>query len=99
MVTPLLATHLLSFDNLLSVYNEKDYYVALYWADALSKQDEAYVSIAKELQNHRSQIVEEFSKSQGDPVDLGGYFMFDAEKAGKAMNPSATLNKILASSS
>lgn len=47
------------------------------------------------LSEGRPQIVAEFSDCQGDPVDLGGYYLFDPEKAVKAMNPSSTLNKIL----
>jgi isocitrate dehydrogenase len=39
--------------------------------------------------------VEEFTNSQGRAVDLGGYYLFDANKARAAMNPSNTLNGIL----
>ena len=74
-----------------------NFYIALYWADFLAQEDDTYLPLATELQNYRSKIVEEFSNSQGEPVDLGGYFLFDSEKATKAMNPSSTLNKILAS--
>ncbi len=56
---------------------------------------ETYGPIFEQLSNNRSKIVEEFKKCQGDPVDLGGYYMFDYEKAFKAMNPSPTLNSIL----
>lgn len=34
--------------------------------------------------------------AQGKAVDLGGYYHPDAEKASKAMQPSQTLNKMLA---
>lgn len=74
-----------------------NYYVALYWADALQQKDPAFESVFKELSDNRDKIVEEFKQCQGNPVDLGGYYMFDAKKAGEAMNPSPTLNKILAS--
>ena len=33
---------------------------------------------------------------QGQPVDLGGYYAPDEDKAVPAMRPSATLNRILA---
>ncbi len=56
---------------------------------------ETYGPIFEQLSSHRSKIVEEFKICQGDPVDLGGYYMFDYEKAFKAMNPSPTLNSIL----
>ena len=32
---------------------------------------------------------------QGSPVDLGGYYKPDADKASAAMRPSATLNAII----
>ena len=74
-----------------------NYYVALYWADFLQQHDPAtYGAIYKALQDHRSQIVEEFKHCQGRPVDLGGYYLFDSKKTTAAMRPSPTLNKILA---
>ena len=72
-----------------------NYYVSLYWADFLAQEDEAYKPIFEALSDGRSDIVEEFKNSQGDPIDLGGYYLFDADKAKTSMNPSATLNKIL----
>jgi isocitrate dehydrogenase len=74
-----------------------NYYVALYWADFLHQQDPTtYGAIYQALQDHRGQIVEEFKLCQGKPVDLGGYYLFDAKKTNAAMRPSPTLNKILA---
>jgi len=74
-----------------------NYYVALYWADALQQKDPAFKSVFEALSDNRAAIIEEFKECQGKPVDLGGYYLFDAKKAFKAMNPSPTLNKILAS--
>mmetsp|Transcript_25237 Transcript_25237/g.69693 ORF Transcript_25237/g.69693 Transcript_25237/m.69693 type:complete len:793 (-) Transcript_25237:114-2492(-) len=74
-----------------------NYYVALYWADFLQQEDESYKPVFEALSANRSKIVEEFAGCQGDPVDLGGYYLFDAAKAKSAMNPSPTLNKILSS--
>eukprot|EP00536_Pseudo-nitzschia_multiseries_P012621 jgi/Psemu1/209227/e_gw1.492.34.1 len=74
-----------------------NFYVALYWADFLAQEDSAYKPMFDALTNARAKIVEEFKECQGDPVELGGYYLVDPEKVGKAMNPSATLNKILAS--
>lgn len=74
-----------------------NFYVALYWADFLQQEDpETYGAIFQALSDHRSQIVEEFKQCQGKPVDLGGYYKFDAKKTTAAMRPSPTLNKILA---
>jgi len=74
-----------------------NFYVALYWADYLAQEDPAYKPMADALAGARSQIVEEFKECQGNPVELGGYYLVDPVKVGKAMNPSKTLNKILSS--
>ena len=42
-------------------------------------------------------ILEELNAAQGDPVDIGGYFMPDDQKASEAMRPSQTLNRIISS--
>ncbi|CAB9511599.1 Isocitrate dehydrogenase [NADP] [Seminavis robusta] len=73
-----------------------NYYVALYWADSLQQKDPAYKAIFEALSDNRAQIVEEFKECQGNPVDLGGYYLYDPKKAFAAMNPSPTLNKIMA---
>jgi isocitrate dehydrogenase len=39
--------------------------------------------------------VTEFKSCQGQPTDVGGYFKLDEAKAGAAMRPSPTFNKIL----
>jgi isocitrate dehydrogenase len=74
-----------------------NFYIALYWAEALAEQDEAFKPIFAKLSDGRAAIVEEFKACQGEPVDLGGYYLFDPQKAHAAMNPSTTLNNILAS--
>jgi len=73
-----------------------NYYVALYWADALQQRNPTYAPIFQALSDNRAQIVQEFKECQGKPVDLGGYYLFDAKKTTAAMNPSPTLNKVLA---
>jgi len=72
-----------------------NFYVALYWAEYLAAEDPAFQPIFDKLSNNRSQIVEEFKASQGEPVDLGGYYLFDHDKTKHAMLPSATLNEII----
>ena len=42
-----------------------------------------------------SEIDAELIGAQGSPVDLGGYYKPDADKAAAAMRPSATLNAII----
>jgi isocitrate dehydrogenase len=71
--------------------------VTLYWADFLAEEDPAYKPLFDALSDARPQIVDEFKECQGDPVELGGYYLFDPVKASQALNPSPTLNKILAS--
>jgi isocitrate dehydrogenase len=77
------------------------FYLALYWAQALAKQDEdaeladLFKPIVKQLAESEDTIVEELAAVQGEAVDVGGYFYPDREKAMEAMRPSATLNKII----
>ena len=77
------------------------FYFALYWAQALAEQERdpelqsRFSRIAGELSNNEHKILEELNAAQGDPVDIGGYFMPDAQKASEAMRPSQTLNKII----
>lgn len=72
-----------------------NYYIALYWSEYLAQADPAYKDVFEKLSSHRSEIVAEFQKSQGDAADLGGYYLFDYEKTKAAMNPSKTLNSIM----
>ena len=77
------------------------FYFALYWAQALAEQEadpelqSRFSSIAGELSVNENKILEELDAAQGDPVDIGGYFMPDDQKASEAMRPSQTLNKII----
>jgi isocitrate dehydrogenase len=71
------------------------FYIALYWADFMAKEDPKYKDLADQLKTNRSKIVEEFSKCQGAAVDIGGYYRPDASKASAAMRPSATFNAIM----
>jgi isocitrate dehydrogenase len=79
------------------------FYLALYWAQALAEQTEdkelqaRFAGIAKSLSDNEARIVQELGAVQGKPVDIGGYYRPNPEKASKAMRPSATLNDALAS--
>jgi isocitrate dehydrogenase len=78
------------------------YYLAMYWAQALSSQtDDAELSarfggIAQSLADNEAAIVAELVSVQGQPMDIGGYYMPDVERATAAMRPSKTLNAIVA---
>lgn len=74
-----------------------NFYIALYWAEFLAEEDNTFKPLYEKLSSNRSKIVEEMKSSQGEPVDLGGYYMFDHEKAMRAMTPSTTLNQIIES--
>ncbi|MBE9136029.1 NADP-dependent isocitrate dehydrogenase [Nodosilinea sp. LEGE 07088] len=77
------------------------FYLALYWAQALAEQDTnpelkaAFAPLAQQLAEKEAAIAAELTAAQGDPVDIGGYYFPDFEKASKAMRPSATLNASL----
>ena len=47
--------------------------------------------MAEALAENEATIVEELNAVQGDPVDLGGYYRPDPERAEAAMRPSPTL--------
>ncbi len=77
------------------------FYLAMYWAQALTKQTEdaelqtQFSTLAKSLAENEQAIVEELNTVQGKPVDIGGYFMPVIEKVSAVMRPSATFNNIL----
>lgn len=77
------------------------FYLALYWAEELSKQEkdpelkQKFATIAQELSQKEKDIAQELLTIQGSPVDIGGYYFPDAEKLKKAMRPSEIFNCIL----
>ena len=77
------------------------FYLALYWAEALSEQDQDkelkahFTEVAKQLKQNEEQILQELIQAQGHPVDIGGYYKPEEDKVSGAMRPSETLNKIL----
>jgi len=73
------------------------YYLAMYWADALGKNDPKYAKVAKELKDNEEKILEELLSVEGKEADIGGYYHPDDKKAEAAMRPSPTLNKIIES--
>jgi len=72
------------------------YYIAKFWAEAMSEHNPAFKGMAEQLGSQEDQIIKELIDCQGSPVDIDGYFMPCPDKVGAAMNPSPTLNKILA---
>lgn len=78
------------------------FYLAMYWAQELAAQTEDaalaahFGKLATVLTENEATIVAELSAVQGKPVDIGGYYLADAEKTKAIMRPSATLNAALA---
>jgi len=77
------------------------FYLALYWAQALAEQTKdkglqaRFSKLAQELGDKEAKIIDELNAAQGQPVDLGGYYLPDPEKSAKAMRPSQTFNAAL----
>jgi isocitrate dehydrogenase len=77
------------------------FYLAMYWADALAKQNSdadlkaIFTPIAAELKDNEDQINKELIGAQGKPQEIGGYYQPNPELTSKAMRPSATLNAIV----
>jgi len=71
------------------------FYVTLYWAQAMASRDSHYSELAERLTANEKVIAEEFIGIQGNPVDLGGYYLVDPVKAEAAMRPSKVLNDII----
>jgi isocitrate dehydrogenase len=79
------------------------FYLAMYWAQELAAQEadaelQAYFApLARSLAENEEKIVDELNSVQGRSVDIGGYFIADAEKTREVMRPSTTLNAVLPS--
>jgi isocitrate dehydrogenase len=78
------------------------FYLALYWAQELAAQAEdadlaaRFTPVAEQLAAGEEAIVRELTEVQGSPVDIGGYYRPDPERAAAAMRPSTTLRDALA---
>lgn len=77
------------------------FYLALYWAQALAAQSEDkelqahFAVLAKTLTDNEQKIAAELKDVQGKAVDIGGYFLPDPAKVEAIMCPSATFNAAL----
>ncbi len=78
------------------------FYLALYWAQALAKQDKdqelrtRFAPLAAKLGGNEAKINQELIAAQGKPVDMGGYYHPDSARTSQAMRPSTTFNAALA---
>jgi len=80
------------------------YWITRYWADELAKMPadkiapelaKVFSATAKELAENEAKILQDMIDCQGSPVDLGGYYRVNKEKADKAMQPSEMFNSII----
>ncbi len=77
------------------------FYLALYWAQELAAQNKdaamqaRFAKVAKELAENEAKINEELIAAQGEPADIGGYYIPDPVKTEQAMRPSSTFNAII----
>ncbi|MGO1232122.1 MAG: NADP-dependent isocitrate dehydrogenase [Marinobacter sp.] len=78
------------------------FHLACHWAAALAEQDDdqdlkAFAAkFSEKLEADKDKILEELIVIQGKPADIGGYYYADTDKVCAVMQPSETLNKILA---
>ena len=78
------------------------FYLTLYWAQALAAQADdrelaaRFAPVAERLAADEASIVAELNAVQGQPVDIGGYYVPDPARAEAAMRPSPTFNAALA---
>ena len=76
-------------------------YEALYWAKELATQDDdaelkaKFGPIAEQIEAKLDTIIGELNVTNGQSMDIGGYYRTDPKKVAKAMRRSATFNSIL----
>ena len=77
------------------------FYLALYWAEHLSKQNEnielkdEFEMVYNLLSKNENQIINEIDSTQGCKVDLGGYYNTNDEITKQIMRPSKLFNEII----
>jgi isocitrate dehydrogenase len=77
------------------------FYLTLYWAQALAAQKDdpelaaRFAALAKSLAANEQKIVDELNAVQGKPADIGGYYFPDRKKVSAVMRPSETFNAAL----
>lgn len=72
-----------------------NFYIALYWAEFMAMEDPEYHELARQLKDHRKEVVAQLKVCQGKATDAGGYYKFDDKLANNCMRPSPIFNEIL----
>jgi isocitrate dehydrogenase len=76
-------------------------YLARYWAEELAAQGAdaelaaRFAPVAQALVASEEAVLAELDAGQGQPADLGGYYLPDPDKAAAVMRPSPTFNRII----
>jgi len=73
-----------------------NFYLCLYWAQAMAKHDPSFATLAQKLTENEAAIAKDLVACQGKPVDIGGYYKPCATKTDKAMRPSQLFNDLIA---
>ncbi|MHC4783709.1 MAG: NADP-dependent isocitrate dehydrogenase [Planctomycetota bacterium] len=77
------------------------FYLAMYWAQALAAQDKdaslraTFENAVKATEENEAKITQEMLAAQGQPVDIGGYYLPDSELTSRQMRPSKAFNDII----
>ena len=77
------------------------FYLALYWAEHLSKQNEntelkaQFEMVYNLLSKNENQIINEIDATQGNKVNLGGYYNTNDIITEEIMRPSKSFNEII----
>jgi len=77
------------------------FYLAMYWAEELSKQDTdielkaVFEKVYSKMKTDEMAILSELNNNQGNTEDIKGYYFPDPEVVFSAMRPSKTLNHII----
>ena len=77
------------------------FFLAKYWAQELANQNEdaalkdEFTTLAKQLSDNETKIVNELNEVQGHAVNIGGYYEPNETLINQVMRPSKTFNKIL----
>jgi len=77
------------------------FYLTKFWARALADQNKdkdlkrIFTPVAQAIEKNEKSILKDLDEAQGHPVDIGGYYRPDPEKASRAMRPSQTFNAII----
>ena len=77
------------------------FYLAMYWSEALANQKEdaelaaKFAPVANALKSQEAEIVAAYAKEQGQPADIGGYYLPKAELLKKWLRPVEAFNAVI----